>query len=444
VFIPPAQRATTAPIFEVELPEQAEGFEAVAGGDGLAHDGQRVRFWGPLYPGEQTVEFDYGLPLVTSSVAIGFPSGAPAIEVLAPKGVVSVSSDALHGAPDRTIDAQYYAALRSGPIAAGGTLALAVASEAQALSPLRTPRAEFWLELDDAALEVDERIEVVADGAGAPLVSAATPLLCIPLPEGTGELRFSPETLAAGLRRDPSGDLAIHGPLPRGTSEIALSYRVPATGSGVALKQSFDRELPLLSVLVADNGVIADAPRLHRRRSATVGDRNYLHLEAFAVEPGEAIGIGLRRTPPIAAGGRAAPAGFALLAGLAAFGFLLGPLRSRPGASRAIAEAELGSFEREAIVRSLDALDEDLETGKLSAEDHAAMRSSLRARAAELLLAPSHAPEPKPKLAPRFCTACGAALRPTDAFCSQCGNKLQASRSEPEASEDQQDGMPGA
>ena len=88
---------------------------------------------------------------------------------------------------------------------------------------VHTSRAELWLELDDAALEVDERIELVVDGQGAPLASAASPLLCVPLPQNAGSLRFSNETLAAGLRRDPSGELAIHGPLSRGTSQIALS-----------------------------------------------------------------------------------------------------------------------------------------------------------------------------------------------------------------------------
>jgi hypothetical protein len=205
-----------------------------------------------------------------------------------------------------------------------------------------------------------------------------------------------------------------------------------------------------LSVLVADNGVITETTRLHRRKSARVDDRNFLHLEAFAVEPGEAIELGLRRTAPAAAGGRAGPAGFALLAGLAALGFLLGPLRARGGAARPEAEpeTEVASLERNAIVRSLEALDEDFETGKLSAEDHAAMRAELRARAAALLLArpapePRHAAQPAPP-APRFCSACGAPVRPIDAFCSQCGNKLiampQVSRSEPKASEDHQAG----
>ncbi|HKA14749.1 MAG TPA: zinc ribbon domain-containing protein [Myxococcota bacterium] len=439
VFVPEPKRAGAKPLFEVELPAEADGFEAISGGDGIERDGRRVRFWGPLYPGEQTIEFGYGLPLATSAIAIGFPSGAPAVSVLAPKGVVAVTSDALRAAPERAVDEQRYAALHGAPIAAGGSLALAVTPAARAASPLRTPRAELWLELDDAALEVEERIEVVADGDGAPLTSAAVPLLCVPVPAGAGELRFSSETVAAGLRRDPSGDLAIHGPLPHGSSQLAISYRMPATSEGASLAKSFDRALPLLSVLVADNGVIAETTRLHRRSSARVGDRDYLHLEAFSVEPGESIDVGLRRTPPAARGGRAAPAGFALIAGLAAFGFLLGPLRARPGqGARGEPSASDGhegergddhSLERDAIVRSLEALDEDLETGKLSRDDHAAMRASLRARAATLLLAPRihprGAPEP-PRPAPNFCSACGAAVRPTDAFCSQCGKKLGA------------------
>jgi hypothetical protein len=192
-------------------------------------------------------------------------------------------------------------------------------------------------------------------------------------------------------------------------------------------------------VLVADNGVFAETHRLHRRKSAQIDDRNFLHLEAFAVQPGEPVEVGLRRTPPAAASGRAVPAGFALFAGIAAFGFLLGPLRGRGGAAVAGEEPEsdAASIERSAIVRSLEALDEDLETGKLSAEDHAAMRAELRARAAALLLAPT---KPPPQAAPaqpapRFCSACGAAVRPADAFCSQCGHQLSAvgRESEPEA-----------
>jgi hypothetical protein len=168
--------------------------------------------------------------------------------------------------------------------------------------------------------------------------------------------------------------------------------------------------------------VIAETTRLHRRRPARVNDRNYLHLEAFAVAPGEQIELGLRRTPPRSASAGMLPTGFALLAGLAALGFLAAPLRGRSKETEP-SEPEGATLERTAIVRSLEVLDEDLETGKLSAVDHAAMRAELRARAAALLLAPS---PPKPSAPPRanFCTACGAPTREGDAFCSQCGTKL--------------------
>jgi hypothetical protein len=427
VFIPASERASAAPILEIELPEAADGFEAIAGGEGLVHEGRRVRFFGPLYPGEQTIEFGYGLPLATKAFAVGFPSGAPAPQVLAPEGI-AVTGSGLRPAAAREIEGVRYAVQRGQAVAAGGSLALEVALAAADaptdVPAVRTPRAEIWLELDDAALEVDERIEVVVDGHGGPVASTAAPLVCVPLPQNAAALRFSTDTLTAGLRRDPSGDLAIHGPLPRGSSEIALSYQLPASHEGAALVRRFDRGLPLLSVLVADNGVIAETTRLHRRRPARMNDRNYLHLEAFAVGAGEDIALALRRTPPQGAGGKAVPAGFALLAGLAALGFLVAPLRKRgPEEPVVEPESESASVERTAIMRSLEVLDEDLETGKISAEDHAVMRAQLRARAAAVLLAPAAAKPSAPPRA-RFCTGCGAAAREGDSFCSQCGTKL--------------------
>ncbi len=426
VFVPVEQRDTATAILDVELPAEADGFESLTGGDGLVRDGRRVRFFGPLYPGEQTIEFGYGLPIDTAAFSIGFPHGAPPLQVLAPQGV-SLSAGGLRAAPEVAIGEQRFAALRGGPIAAGGSLAIDIALEAPGIqSTVRTPRAELWVELDDAALEVDERIEVAVDGHGAALESAAVPLLCIPLPAGTDALRFSSETLNIGLRRDPSGDLAIHGPLPRGTSQIALSYQLPATSSGAELVRRFDRALPLLTVLVADNGVITDTARLHRRRAVRAGDRTYLHLEAFAIQPDEAILLGLHRTRPRASGGRWAPAGFAVVAGIAALGFLLGPLHGGARDRREPEPPEGAGYERTAIVRSLEALDDDLETGKLSAADHAAMRAELRSRAAALLLAVPTEAAAKP--ARSSCGGCGAAVRPADAFCSQCGAVLQILR----------------
>jgi len=196
-------------------------------------------------------------------------------------------------------------------------------------------------------------------------------------------------------------------------------------------------------------------------------DRIYQHLEAFAVAPDETVAISLRRTAPRGEGGLWASAGFAVFAGLAALLFLVAPLRAAPVTRREEPEPDGAALERAAIVRSLQDLDEDLETGKLTPEDHAAMRRELRSRAAATLLAPppdvarGEAPDVArsgtPEIARgetaaasaagptcghcgaqaspdhRFCTrcgtalmcgACGARVAPKDAYCSQCGTKL--------------------
>jgi hypothetical protein len=432
VYIPEAERADAPPIFEVVLPAGVEGFETIQGREGLVRDGARVRFYGPVYPGTQQVEFGYGLALDTRHLEIGLPGGTPEAGVLTPVDVLEATSDALTAAPGIPLGAQPYAVQRSGAIAPGGVLALDLSLPEMQASTILTPRAELWLELDDAALEVNERLEVVVEQPGGLAESMGQPLLCMPLPIGALELRFSSEMLQAGLRRDPSGDLAIHGPLPSGATSLAVSYRIPARSSGVDLTRRWDRDVSLLSVLVADNGVVPETTRLHRRRAVRSDERMFQHLEAFAIEPLEPVEIDLRRTPPQRADGGWASAGFALLAGLAALGFLSAPLRGGAearGEREASPAADALELEREAFARSLEDLDDDLATWKLSAEDHSAMRTELRARAAaSLLRAPDEAAPEEPAGTPAtpLCGSCGHAARPGDAFCAKCGSRLDA------------------
>jgi hypothetical protein len=114
-----------------------------------------------------------------------------------------------------------------------------------------------------------------------------------------------------------------------------------------------------------------------------------------------------------------------LLGALGALAFLAAPLRS--GDHRPLPPREsTAAWERESIYRAIDALDEDLETGKVSADDHAQMRSALRARAVAVL-ARERAQEAEVSATPAFtpdaapCRGCGAKLRLADRFCSQCG-----------------------
>ena len=324
IFVPESERAGARPVLEVGLPAGAEGFESLLDRSGLDREGDRLRFWGPLYPGEQELVFAYHQPLAPEGrgrLEIGFPLGSGALEVEAAGEALSVTSPQL----DPRADGGPASRLGATSIEPGERLQLDVRLQARDAETLGMTRAEVWLELDDAALEVNERLEVVASEA---LAEASAPRLCLTLPPGARALRFGETTLGAGLRRDGSGALALHGPLPAGTSQLALSYRLPASPGGARFAARFDRELPLFSLLVADTGLVAETERLHRRRPIRAEDRVYLHWEAFGVEAGEDVEIALRPLPARRGAGSWASAGFALLAGLASLGFLIGPLRA--------------------------------------------------------------------------------------------------------------------
>jgi hypothetical protein len=430
VYVPPEAREGREPLLAVELPEDAAGFEALMGsGDGVVREGRLVRFWGPLHPGTQEIEFGYGVPLTSDSgsVRVGLPQGAPAVSILVPQGHASLSatSAVVRTDDDVPLEGRLYQVSETGPIAAGGQVAFDVSLRTPDTPPLQTPSSRLWLEVDDAAVDVSEQHQIEVEGT-APLTSpSGAPLLCIPLPTDAEDLRFGSDSLEWGLSRDPSGALAVSGPIPPGESRLAMRYRVPVSSDPVAFERSFSTRLPLLSILVEDTGIVPVTSRLHRRRPIRTEDRSYLHLEGFAIEPGERVTLELERIRRRGGVSGLAAVGFVGLAALLAIAFLTGPLRSEP--QRSLAPEAAQSVEREAVYRAIEALDEDFETGKLSAEDHARMRTELRASAVALLQAERSGPAPKPDATPA-CPGCGVAVRDADRFCSQCGGSLEGAR----------------
>jgi cytochrome c-type biogenesis protein CcmI len=257
------------------------------------------------------------------------------------------------------------------------------------------------------------------------------PLLCIPLPEEASGLRFSPATLAMGAEPDPSGELALRGPIPAGTSAAVLRYRIPVQGDRALLSQRFAQGVAIWSVLVADTGVSVETTRLHRRRPMRSDDRSYLHLEAFQIEPGETVALALRRLPPRRPAPRLALAGFSLALAAAGIAFLVAPLQRRlEEPSQDPAEARLET-ERDAIRSALQSLDEDFETGKLAASDYEELRTELRERLAELIQrreAARSAARPEAAAvsaaataAAARCPGCASALAADARFCHRCG-----------------------
>ena len=118
-------------------------------------------------------------------------------------------------------------------------------------------------------------------------------------------------------------------------------------------------------------------------------------------------------------------------AGFAAW-FLIGPTLRAGDFEADVADTSPLTRERETVTQSILDLDNDFETGKVSADDHARMRAELRARALELLRqeretparaaerAAARATEPEQ----RFCTSCGVRVDPAWQFCADCGAKI--------------------
>src|SRR5262249_12639798 len=159
---------------------------------------------------------------------------------------------------------------------------------------------------------------------------------------------------------------------------LALRYRLPAGDRPTRFARRFDNEVPLLEVFVADTGLLADSPRMHRRRPIVTEDRIFLHLQAFALEPDEQVEIALSPLAARSGGSGALASGAVLLGALGAAAFLLAPLRGSREREAGPARESAAAIEREAIYRAIEALDDDLETGKLTAHDHQEMRAALR------------------------------------------------------------------
>lgn len=378
------------------------------------------------------------------------------------------------------------------------------------------------LDADAAALSVREIHELRAEGETPLRGTLQAPLLRIPLPQQAVELRARSSDAGLELRPVPSladashagagagvegESLAILGALAPGELRVELEYRLPALAADLPARfaRRLPMRIPLLEIYLVDTGDLAPRSKLlHRRRPARDGSTNYLRLEAFEVAPGEEVALTVERLPPRSAvsQGVALAAAWALALGAVAIllGPLLGPFRPRrapAGAEAAAAglsahgsaagaralreEAALAVLreEREALYAAIGDLDHDLETGKLSAADHAELRAELRARAIHLLReeraagaggsagaaadgsapaadsemraaasaearAESAAPPPGDGAATPRCAACGFEAAQAHRFCAHCGAPLNAAPPHATAPEDPTPGAAAA
>jgi hypothetical protein len=447
IYIPEADRAGSEPILRVTLPANASGLQFDPTVD-LRQDGDALSFWGPLRPGQQTVEFSYQIPGRDEGFEMShsFPSGArPLVLVNRPGGprlTRSGPDDARSKADEArsTIDSA-----RSGgddtALRPGDSIALRVelAEANDAAERISALDARIWLELDGAALTVEEQFTLTVEGDAPLLASGGAPLLCFALPDGADDLRFSSEILATGLSRDPSGALALRGPLAAGETKVALRFLLPIERSDPLFSQVMPFDVSLLSVLIADTGLVVETSRLHRKRPMRTPDRSYLHLEAFEIPAGEPVELRLRPLEARTRLRKPAATGVALAAAALALGFLIAPLR-RAGSESSVppSAASRAADQRASVLTAIHGLDEDFEIGKLSETDYREMRQTLRAEAVDLLRTeraalaaaadPGRDADRATDLTTKSCPRCNAEAEANARFCSQCGAPLEANQ----------------
>ena len=447
LYVPEALRGSLAPLLEFPLPQGASDFRLPLGAPaGLRVEDRVIQFWGPIHPGGHDVEFFYALDSGAGALRVErlLTRGAERVEVTtpaywaAPRGAAFTAVDPGPRAAAGPSDVRR-SALPS--LAPGSQLAfsLPIAPAAATRSAVEVVETQIWLEMDDAAVSVNEHhvLSVPAESAGTS--ASGAPLLCIPLARGAEALRFSPESLAMGLVPDPSGALAVQGPLKAGPGELHFRYRLPVTSESLRFERRFDNLLPLLTLFVADTSVNVSTDRLHRRRATRSGERSYLHFEAFGIEKDEEIVVTLAPITPAAALPPWVTGGLVAAAATGTLAFLAAPLylaRERP--EEDFNPAIEAAAERESVYAAIDDADHDFETGKLDAEEHERLRIQLRARAVSLLrtqrasVSARAAPAPEAAADPTagdadaasFCHQCGAELAAQARFCSRCGVRL--------------------
>jgi hypothetical protein len=441
VYVPAEARATHPPALRAHLPPGAEEFLMPHGvqPEGVEHSDGEVAFWGPIYPGDQEFAFSYLLPASGERIEIdtAFPSGAERIEVMVPAGGPAPSGGSLVEKEPKDLEGRSFRVFEGPALAPDERLAFWMDLPEARVDPeaLELAEARLLLTLDDAALEIRETHVLRVNGGAGVMAAPGEPLLQIPLPEASQNLRFTSDASGLGLRRLPRGGVEVGGVAPPGESTVRVDYRIPVDGKSVDLVRSFERKLPLLAILLADTGrLITASDRLHRRRPLRTEDLTYIHLEAFSVAPGEEVALRISTRPPSRGGSRRGAMAFILLAAVLSAALLVAPLRGGSlGPEDAEAEEPPSVRERESIYAAIRDLEHDHETGKITEADYHGMRDELRARAVALLRREREAAAAveEPIALPR-CPSCEAEVRATDRYCSRCGAAL-AGRPEDEA-----------
>jgi hypothetical protein len=448
-----------SPLFRAALPANALDWSDGQGGfgSGLVREGNALAYYGPAYPGDQEVSFEYFLQAAGASPATGTPTPADAsasidlhltfpdapgeVIVLSPLAAPTPETDDLKAVDTPTeFEGALYRRFESSDYGAGDSLAvrLTLPESSHDVETLTISRADFWVDPDDAAMRVTVEFQINVSADTRLVARPGEVLFALPLPANAEFLGVSEQGRGLGVVPSEAGTLAVIGPIPPGPSTLGYKYRVPAEGDLNTLAFSIARPVALLNVLVADTGIDVSSTRLHRRRPFRQSTRIYLHREAYQLAANEQVEVRLqaldRSSPP-----KIAIALLALVAAALSAAFLASPLRRSDAVHDTLADTRtVLSQERAGVYESIRDIEHDFETGKINATEHAQMRDELKREAMALLrrereetaaeAAPvpsNHAPTDEAVATPgRFCSQCGKPVVTNWQFCSHCGGRL--------------------
>ena len=434
IFIPEEIQGTQPPPIEIPLPSSMTEFLGASENLSRSEEGaeETVYSYGPFYPGDQ--ELRYGF-LAESQQENGrveveqrLPDGALRAAVLLPPGMKPPEAARWRDTGETmTVGEEEYRRFEIPSIEPGGSqlFSFLPPPRSQDASNLRLTRSDYWIDHDDTEVRINANVQLHVDGDLQLISSDDVPLLHIDLPEGAEFQGLSTGSSAFGVTPGANGGLDVRGPLPPGSSSVGYRFRLPA-GEQTRFDLQVSREVEMLNVLIADNGVVIESDRLHRQRPFKQGTRFYLHRQAYQVEAGEKISLALT---PISGSGLSqnVARGLALLAGALAAIFLVAPLRTRRKEPLADESAIALERERENVYESIRDLENDLETGKIDKEDYGLLRAELHASAVQMLRQ-QETLDTQPKVENEtasptraLCSECHGELEPDWKFCSHCG-----------------------
>lgn len=447
-FIPEDQRSNRPPLFKAKLPSEFSEFVSSPGGleQGLEQRGEDILFWGPIYPGDQEIRYGFLIDTesrmpnpsdMTQNLSLRWPlpEGATQVFLLTPATEPTPIGAGIETLPlPRDLEERSYSQSALGPRAPGDSIEFVLPIPAASDDPTRMKiaRADYWLEADDTAMQVNAEFTLSVSGGLRLLARNGEGLLRLPLPQGAEFAGLSGSAEAVGLGPHPDGGLTLRGPLPPGQTTLGVRYRVPVQSGLAQLDLDFDRPVDILNVLVADTGVVVESPRLHKRRPFRSGTRVYLHREAYQLRAGEPVPIVLIPFERQAMSPRlSAVAGVGLA--IAAAAWLIVPLRRRQKSGQpAVPLVSEWAIERETIYENLRDLEHDHETGKIEEGDYERMRHDLRAAAIDLMRQErdqnghqaAEPSAPQTSATASFCTQCGTRIEAGWRFCSNCGTPV--------------------